>query len=238
MAQVTLAGDRVFVPGDYTVRFSRGHGAALSKTVTVAGSSSTVLSVFPSRWVEGHEVSAATMFTAACSETTRSDTPRGCAQVTVDACVEGTTDVIPHTENFLVEYKQWRWAAQTGIVHAAAGMCLAAPDGGGPAFLRNCSGSPKWEYDASTKNFVKALPAGGCLATSAVSTGQLRVNVTVAASGAAVCSSPSGQWTFDAATGFIASAIANSTGVDTPYAAGRSPLCLAARSEGVFNTAA
>jgi hypothetical protein len=37
-----------------------------------------VMSRFPSRWVEGHEV-------------------------TVDACVEGTTDVVSHTEPFLVE---------------------------------------------------------------------------------------------------------------------------------------
>ena len=73
MLSLTLAGQ-------YTVRFSRGHGTDLTKAVTVtppAGSGAAaeargplVLSEFPSRWVEGHGV-------------------------TVEACVEGTTDVIP-----------------------------------------------------------------------------------------------------------------------------------------------
>jgi hypothetical protein len=62
----------------------------------------------------------------------------------------------------------------------------------------------------------------------------LRVNVTAAAVN--VCDSPSAQWLFDGASGFIKSAITNSTGVDTPFAAGRSALCLALRSEGKFNT--
>ena len=64
------------------MRFSRGHGMDLTKAVTVTppagsgaaaearGSAPLVLSEFPSRWVEGHGV-------------------------TVEACVEGTTDVIP-----------------------------------------------------------------------------------------------------------------------------------------------
>ena len=68
--------------GRYTVRFSRGHGTDLTKAVTVAppagsgaaaearGGAPLLLSEFPSRWVEGHGV-------------------------TVEACVEGTTDVIP-----------------------------------------------------------------------------------------------------------------------------------------------
>ena len=70
--------------GQYTVRFSRGHGTDLTKAVTVtppAGSGAAaeargplVLSEFPSRWVEGHGV-------------------------TVEACVEGTTDVIPPGTN-------------------------------------------------------------------------------------------------------------------------------------------
>ena len=73
LATVTEAGDRVFFPGTYTCKFSRGHGADLTKPVTVtaahdsgseAANAPLMLSAFPSRWVEGHEVS-------------------------VDACIEG-----------------------------------------------------------------------------------------------------------------------------------------------------
>jgi hypothetical protein len=61
LATVLENGDRVFFPGGYTVTFSRGHGANLTKQVTVAaavgdmaGSSAPVtLSKFPSRWVDG-----------------------------------------------------------------------------------------------------------------------------------------------------------------------------------------
>ena len=106
--------------------------------------------------------------------------------------------------------------------------------------LSNCtSASAKWQYEAATKTVKPAL-LGGCLVTSAVSTGMLRVSVSVAPSGSPACdgASPSGQWIFSNTTGFITSAITNNTGVDTPYAAGRAPLCLALRSEGQFNTAA
>ena len=35
---------------------------------------------------------------------------------------EGTTDVIAHTEDFLVEYKQWSWSNTTGLIkHTASG---------------------------------------------------------------------------------------------------------------------
>ena len=222
LATVAENGDRVFYPGQYTVRFSRGHGSDLTKLVTVTAeegeaSAPVMLSEFPSRFVEGHEV-------------------------TVDACVEGTTDVIPHTESFLVGYKQWSWVAAKGqLAHTASGMCLLATSSGGgggdsAVSLGNCSSAAsKWAYSAVAKTF-KTASAGHCLVTAAVSTGMLRVGVGASADTAA-CATPSGQWTVDSATGFVRSAITNSTGVDTPFAAGRSPLCLAARGEGVFNTA-
>ena len=61
LATVLENGDRVFFPGEYTVTFSRGHGANLTKRVAVApalgdatGSSAPVmLTKFPSRWVDG-----------------------------------------------------------------------------------------------------------------------------------------------------------------------------------------
>ena len=61
LATVLENGDRVFFPGEYTVTFSRGHGANLTKQVVVAaalgdaaGSTAPVmLTKFPSRWVDG-----------------------------------------------------------------------------------------------------------------------------------------------------------------------------------------
>ena len=145
IATVTLEGDRVFHPGDYTVRFSRGHGDELTHVVSVKGSGPLLLKKFPSRWVEGHEV-------------------------TVDACVEGTTDVIPHTEQFLVDYKLFAFDSSSGeIKHRASNMCVT-PDsvitpGGVFTHLKNCSAASKWKYDASSKTFRTA--GGGCLVTSA-----------------------------------------------------------------------
>ena len=209
IATVNEAGDRLFHPGDYTVRFSRGHSAELSKTVSVSGAT-TVLSTFPSRWVEGHEIS-------------------------VDACVEGTTDVVPHTEAFLVEYKQFSWAGGE-IKHRASGLCITPDSGSAFVHLRNCSSASKWSYDATAKTFKTA--SGGCLVTSATTTTELRVNVTVGTG--AACASPSAHWSYDAATGFIRSGIASAGPPPTtadPWRWGASPLCLAARSEGAFNTA-
>ena len=54
IATVTLDGDRVFHPGDYTVRFSRGHGDELTKVVTVKGTAPLLVKKFPSRWVVRH----------------------------------------------------------------------------------------------------------------------------------------------------------------------------------------
>ena len=66
----------------------------------------------------------------------------------------------------------------------------------------------------------------------------LRVNVTVGTG--AACASPSAQWSYDAATGFIRSGIASAGPAPQtadPWRWGASPLCIAARSEGAFNTA-
>jgi len=46
-------------------------------------------------------------------------------EVTVDACLEGTTDVIPHTEKFLVEYKLFAYDTASGYIrHTPSGMCV------------------------------------------------------------------------------------------------------------------
>ena len=71
------------------------------------------------------------------------------------------------------------------------------------------------------------------------STSELRVNVTVA-SGAS-CDGPNAQWSYDPATGMIESGLAHSASPpDTgghEWRWGASKLCLALRSEGVFNVA-
>ena len=87
-------------------------------------------------------------------------------EVTVDACVEGTTDVISHTEQFLVEYKIFVWDSSKGeIKHRASNLCVT-PDGDGVfTHLRNCSAASKWTYDLAAKTFK--TEGGGCLATSA-----------------------------------------------------------------------
>jgi hypothetical protein len=87
----------------------------------------------------------------------------------------------------------------------ASEMCLST-DGvpGSSVQLGNCSSSnSKWTYSAVAKGF-RTVPSGSCLATSADSTGMLRVNVTVAAAGSAACNSPSSQWAFDQATRCVA----------------------------------
>ena len=72
---------------------------------------------------------------------------------------------------------------------AAAAAAVTPPrdagDAGGAVHLGNCTGpsSTTWAYSASTKRFAVSTahgPGRGCLATSAVSTGQLRVSVAYA----------------------------------------------------------
>ena len=222
LATVTPTGDRVFLPGAYAVRFSRGHGKELQTEVrvvdenatTVGGSSDQVLlSSFPTRWVDGHEV-------------------------TVDACTEGTSDVIAHTEDWLVDYKRWSWvhspsgANQPGtgrLEHVASGMCLQrepTADGGSLA-LRACANdsvgtAQEWSYAQLNGTFSDPHDAVACLTTAARNTSALRANVTVGGG----CASDGARWFWDVASGFVRSALP-----------GAVPLCLAARAEGVFNQA-
>jgi hypothetical protein len=215
--------------GDYKVRFSRGHGAALETFVNVVKSTDATkavgedagltLSVFPSQWVEGHEV-------------------------TVDACIEGTSDVIPHTEEFLVSYKRFTWKPATRqIGHRASGMCLTR---GADTFttLTTCdtSAAQQWGFDETAKGGspistfgIAADPlvdptvtVSGSLATSARNISMLRVNVTVEPSSSLFVDGESpgyALWTYDNTTGFIRSALTGEPG-----------LCLALRGGGVFNT--
>ena len=119
-------------------------------------------------------------------------------------------------------------------------QCFLADEVGSFTHMRNCSSKSKWAYDAAKKTFKTAAAGGGCLLTSATSTTQLRVNVTVG-SGAS-CSQPSAQWSHDKLTGgMIQSALADAgpaPNTSNPWRWGASKLCLALRSEGAFNVAA
>jgi hypothetical protein len=228
IATVTENGDRIFAAGEYTVKFSRGHGEPLVTTVVVTpdaslvsgggggggGATQVLLKAFPKRFVEGHEL-------------------------TVDACVEGSSDVVPHTEDFLVGFKQFSWVPSTShIQHRPSGMCLTAvleSDGGSGSGsgsgvrMFTCGKGPagsvqKWDSTEATSSFCvtapKVSPGGSrrCLWTGANTTRDVRVPVSVKHS-----QPPQGQqgWSFDAQTGLVKSAV--------------SGLCLAARQEGIYN---
>ena len=163
IATVTLGGDRVFFPGEYRVTFTRGHGSNLSMPVSVTDH--VVLSEFPSPFVDQHEV-------------------------TVDACLEGTTDVIPHIEAFVTAYKHWSWEASASqLVHTSSKMCLAYDTENGFAHLANCTAAPKWT--AAGGLLRPAAAATLCLQTAAKNATMLRVNVTV---GSAGCTANAAGW--------------------------------------------
>jgi len=54
----------------------------------------------------------------------------------VDACVEGTSDVVPHTEDFLVGYKQFSFSGGQ-VQHRGSGLCLTALGGAGTIYIHN-----------------------------------------------------------------------------------------------------
>lgn len=113
--------DRVFRPGNYTVSFSRGHGQVLETITTVARYS--MVRKFPSPWVDKHEVS-------------------------LEACVEGTQEVIPHTEQFLMAYKEWNWVANhRWFSHPASKACLTFENKTKSVNLQTCEAAnleQKW----------------------------------------------------------------------------------------------
>jgi hypothetical protein len=219
IATVTENGDRIFAAGEYTIKFSRGHGEPLVTTVVVTpdaasgGATQVLLKAFPKRFVEGHEL-------------------------TVDACSEGLSDVVPHTEDFLVGFKQFSWVPSTSqIQHRPSGMCLTvvlesegsggknATDGGGGVRLFTCGKGPtgsvqSWDNKEATTSFCVAAPKGSpggsrCLWTGANTTRDVRVPVSVKHS------QPPQGWSFDAQTGLVKNAVCG--------------LCLAARQEGIYN---
>ena len=210
VATVTETGDRKFLPGLYGVAFTRGHGTNASAAVRIVGEGSVTLSTFPSPWVEGQ-------------------------QVTVDACVEGLTDVVPHTEAFVLAYKVWDMVGSAGnnsrIVHRASGRCLSLNATTSFTELRACdasSGAQAWRYDEAQHSITPSVTSGRCLATSATTSTQLRRNVTVGTS----CTGASAHWTIEPGTGFIRSNVPCDATWPLSCDAG---LCLAARTEGIYN---
>jgi len=151
--------------------------------------------------------------------------------VTVDACVEGLTDVVPHTEAFLLQYKQWDYS-NGSITHRASGLCLGANQSSGLTDLQTCDGAAtqqKWTYGSSDRSLRLGVAGGttACLVTAATDTSMLRTNVTVDAN---ACGSASARWSFDPLTGFVHNGAP--CGGGSPCQAG---LCLTARAEGIFN---
>ena len=233
LATVEENGDRNFYVGDYVLRFSRGHGNVLETSVRVvaeaeaeeaegrrssSSSSSAIarvsLSAFPSRWVEGHEL-------------------------TVDACVEGTSDVVAHTELFLVEYKLFAYdAASKRLVHTASKLCVTRSDssssgGGGELSLSKCvdaAATQEWVYASASGALSPAVgmnssdAGSSCIATGATNASMLRRNVTLVSPCPSGADAKRGSWTLR--EGMVISRLAG----------GASPLCLAARAEGIYNS--
>jgi hypothetical protein len=199
LSSVAENGDRYLAAGNYTVEFSRGHGVVLSSSVKLVGTT-LPLRQFPSRWVDGHEL-------------------------TVEACVEGTTDVIPHTEPFLVEYKVWH-VDGSALVHTASGLCLSWDHGNGSApNLQTCTKAAGQAWTVSNLRVTSTQCDSGspcCLSTLARAATDLRRNVTVGQ----CTSAPQSQWSLDPSSGFLHNAL------EGPSTA---KLCLAARSVGQYN---
>ena len=63
-----------------------------------------------------------TIITVCCNCANTGDAPQWVEghELTVDACVEGTTDVVAHTEEWLVAYKRFTWLAQVRTCSLAA----------------------------------------------------------------------------------------------------------------------
>jgi Fibronectin type III-like domain len=213
IASVNESGDQVFHPGTYTITLTRGHGKSLQIQVVIHGINVRHLSSFPSAWVEGHAV-------------------------TVEACVEGTSDVVPHTEQFLLAYKQWQWVTtvqqdQGWIQHTASGMCLQQHVIG---HLQNVSlqkcvenkQSQLWTHLGARISPVETDRL--CLTTVASDSSQLRTDVHLSID----CTSPSSGWIL-LPDGLLRS---NVPSLPDKHLDAEEGLCLAARSEGRYNNGA
>jgi xylan 1,4-beta-xylosidase len=197
ISTVTPRGDRIILPGEYTIAFSRGHGKVLEAKVRAL--SYRMIRKFPSPWMDLHEVVG-------------------------EACVEGASDVIPHTESFLTAYKHWRiWNRR--LQHVESKMCLTYDVSSMTVYLRSCDmHNQLWIF----KPDGLILPKTNrklCLRADAHSADQLRLPVKLSAT----CYFANAQWTLED-DGFLRSHIEYG---NPPL--GQQGLCLAARSEGKFN---
>jgi len=208
IASVNEAGDRLFRSGMYLVTFTRGYGETLKVNVEIKGKGEKLISSFPSPWVDDQGV-------------------------TVDACVEGISDIVRHTEPFLLAYKQWEWVTvlddQGRIQHIASGMCLQHDATLHEVSLGKCI-EEKWSQVWSfLDSRISPLEAGWlCLTTSSVDSSQLRTQVYLSTD----CSSPYSGWSFRKSEGFLQSHVPINP--DSPFSS-EEGLCLAARSEGRYN---
>ena len=202
IATVAENGDTMRVKGSYTVFFSRGYKDEIQMKINVQGKDSKVIERFPSPWVEGQEV-------------------------TVDACVEGSTDITRHTEPFLLAYKQWRWNVETGsLIHVNSGRCLAVNPSTLGAVVQTCDGENSWQqwhYD-SLRFWLKSKPEQ-CLFSASVDAQQVRSRVFLSKQ----CKQAESQWEI-AKNGWVRLRVPQ--GQTWTEQEG---LCLALRAEGIFN---
>ena len=197
ISTVTPFGDRVVRPGAYTIQFSRGHGTVLQAEVRAL--SYYMVRKFPSPWVNMHEVVG-------------------------DACTEGTSDVIPHTETFLTAYKQWKWLNRR-LQHVASKMCLTYDSTSMIVNLQSCEKLNQLWIHNEDGMLQPKTHRELCLRTVAHAADQLRMPATLSDK----CVFANGLWNFTA-DGLLRSLVRD--GNAPPQQQG---LCLAARSEGRFN---
>lgn len=197
ISTVTPLGDRVVRPGTYTIHFSRGHGTVLQAEVKAL--SYRMIRKFPSPWVDMHEVVG-------------------------EACIEGSSDIVPHTESFLTAYKNWKWVARR-LQHVASKMCLTYDPTSMTVNLQSCDKAhQKWKHDEDGLIRPKTT-LGVCLLAMAHTADQLRMPVKLSDQ----CSFANAQWTMTQ-DGLLRSMVHDG---NAPSA--QEGLCLAARSEGRFN---
>jgi beta-glucosidase-like glycosyl hydrolase len=202
ISTVSPRGDRVVFPGNYTIVFTRGHGDILQTQVTAT--SYYMVRKFPSPWVDKHEV-------------------------IMEACVEGTHEIIPHTEEFLMAYKLWKWEKHL-LKHVASGKCLTFDEDCKIVNLQRCSPSnqhQEWTHQTEYGGMVrpKICPTH-CLKAMASSALEVRSAVALTSSN---CNTPGAKWKL-LPDGLLRSLVPDGNATEQ-----QQYLCLAATSEGRFN---
>jgi hypothetical protein len=208
ISTVTPFGDRVVRPGNYSVSFSRGHGETLETQVKAV--KYTMVRKFPTPWVDRHEVVA-------------------------DACVEGTNEVLPHTEAFLMAYKEWQWVHEHHwLQHVASKKCLTFTNSTKTAATVNLQQCQKkfrhQEWHHWEGRIHPQLDLHFCLVATATNSSQLRRPIGVSRKCSDAHSHHAAKWNLTE-DGLLHNLLSKGRSA-RPEQQG---LCMAARAEGRFN---